>query len=102
MKRKGEEGEDKCLWLKEACEKDEERGKREERGQIRGIERVHARRMRGGQMSGVERVHVRRMRGEEGRIDVCSKESDARRMREEEGRTNVCSREGAFEKDGRD
>ena len=30
MKEMGEEGQDKCSWLKEACEKDEERGKREE------------------------------------------------------------------------
>ena len=58
MKGKGEEGEeDKCSWLKEACEKDEERGEREEeRGQIREV----------------ERVHVRRMREEEGRTNVCS------------------------------
>ena len=68
MKEKREEGEeDKCLWLKEACEKDGGRGKREEeRGQTREVERVHARRMRGtrgGQMSTVEMVHVRRMEG---------------------------------------
>ena len=43
IKGKGEEGEDKCLWLKEACEKDEGRGKREEdREQIRKVGRVHA------------------------------------------------------------
>ena len=60
MKGKGEEGEeDKCSWLKEACEKDEGRGKREE-------ER--------GQVCEVERVHARRMREEEGRTDICSRE----------------------------
>ena len=48
MKEKGEEGEDKCMWLKEACEKDEGRGKREEdREQICKVGRVHAGRMRG-------------------------------------------------------
>ena len=46
-KGKGEEGEDKSLWLKEACEKDEGRGKREDRGQICKVGRVHVRRMRG-------------------------------------------------------
>ena len=54
MKREGEKGEeDKCLWLKEECEKDEGRGGR-----------------RGGQICEVERVHVRRMRGEEGRANM--------------------------------
>ena len=48
MKGEGEEGEDKCSQLKEACEKDVGRGEREEeRGQVCEVERGHARRMRG-------------------------------------------------------
>ena len=64
-KGEGEEGEeDKCLGLKEACEKNKGR-REEERGQMCEVERVHARGMRGrgGRMSAVERVHVRRMEG---------------------------------------
>ena len=32
MKREGEEGEDKCLWLKKECEKNKGRGGRREEG----------------------------------------------------------------------